>query len=389
MEESREEHIGASANRDAPINDAKHVLSRLVLRCGELPVITELCEDQWHPAPSVKRIWSSMGSSTPLGIVAIGRNEGERLERCLRKALEIGVPLVYVDSASSDGSVELARQLGVDVIELDPARPLSAARARNAGFHRLVERYPALELVQFIDGDCELVDGWLVEASERLARDGQTGAVCGRRRERFRSASIYNRLIDLEWDTPIGPSKVFGGDVLIRAAIFRDVEGYDETLIAGEDPDLAGRVGAAGWKIERLDVGMTIHDADLSRFGQWWMRQVRAGHAVADTWLRASWSDKKILRRLLSILFWGGALPMAALLLGLALAPPIGWILLLAYPVLGLRIYHRMRGLGRSRGDAAAYAGSCIEGKFAEIYGAAQCLMNRARRASPTLIEYK
>jgi glycosyltransferase involved in cell wall biosynthesis len=330
-----------------------------------------------------------MGSSTLLGIVAIGRNEGERLERCLQAALKVDVPVVYVDSASSDGSVERAHRLGVDVIKLDPVRPLSAARARNAGFHRLMERFPELELVQFIDGDCELVDGWLDQASERLARDVPLGAVCGRRRERFRSASIYNRLIDLEWDTPIGPTKVFGGDVLIRAAIFRDVDGYDESLIAGEDPDLAKRIGAANWKIERLDVDMTIHDADLSRFGQWWMRQVRAGHAVADTWLRAPWSDQKIQRRLASIFFWGGALPLVALLFGIVLARPIGFALLLAYPVLGLRIYRRMRGIGRDRGDAAAYAGSCVQGKFAEIYGAAQCLTNHVRRASPTLIEYK
>jgi len=330
-----------------------------------------------------------MGSSVPLGIVAIGRNEGERLERCLRAALKFDVPLVYVDSASSDDSVDRAARLGVEVEELDPARPLSAARARNAGFRRLLEGSPDLELVQFIDGDCELVEGWLAEATGRLVLDAQTGAVCGRRRERFRSASIYNRLIDLEWDTPVGPTRVFGGDVMIRSAIFREVDGYDESLIAGEDPDLATRIGAEGWKIERLDRDMTIHDADLHRFEQWWMRQVRAGHAVADTWIRAPWSDTKTQHRVASIAFWGGMLPFLALVAGAVLAPPIGLALLLTYPVLGLRIYRRMRKLGRDRGDAALYAGSCIEGKFAEIYGAAQCFMNRARRASPTLIEYK
>jgi glycosyltransferase involved in cell wall biosynthesis len=325
-----------------------------------------------------------MRSSLQFGIVVIGRNEGERLERCLRKTLEAGVPLVYVDSASSDGSVELARSMGVHVEELDPARPLSAARARNAGFRRLLERSPDLELVQFIDGDCELVEGWLMQATSRLAQDSRLGAVCGRRLERSPSASIYNRLIDLEWDTPIGHTTVFGGDVIIRAEILREAGGYDESLIAGEDPDLAARISAAGWQIERLDVDMTVHDADLSRFGQWWMRQTRAGHAVTDAWLRSSWSDTKVQHRVASITFWGAALPAVV-----AVSLPAGLALLLAYPLLGLRIYHRMRKQGRSRGDAALYAGSCIEGKFAEFYGGIQCLLNRARRAGPTLIEYK
>ncbi|MCP4904758.1 MAG: glycosyltransferase [bacterium] len=325
----------------------------------------------------------------PLGIVAIGRNEGVRLERCLRTALKAGAPMVYVDSVSSDGSAERARRHGVDVIELDPEKPLSAARGRNAGFRLLLEQMPDLELVQFIDGDCELVDGWLSEAVDRLDQDSELGAVCGRRRELSPAESIYNRLIDLEWDTPVGRTSVFGGDVLIRAAIFRDVEGYDETLIAGEDPDLAARISAAGWKIERLDVDMTVHDAGLSRFRQWWMRQIRAGHAVADAWLRSSWSDSTILRRLASILFWGAAFPLGILAWVVAIggATPLG--LLLAYPVLGLRIYLRMRKRGRAPVDAALYAGACIEGKFAEVYGAAQCLLNRVRRGPQKLIEYK
>jgi len=325
-----------------------------------------------------------MGFSIPLGIVAIGRNEGERLERCLQAAQKTGLPLIYVDSASSDESVERARRLGVAIIELDPTQPLSAARARNAGFRGLLERSPEIELVQFIDGDCEIVEGWLAVAVRSLDRDEKLGAVCGRRRERAREASPYNRLIDLEWDTPIGRTKAFGGDVLIRVPILLELDGYDETLIAGEDPDLAARVCAAGWEIDRLATDMTVHDADLSRFEQWWMRQVRAGHAAAEAWFRSSWSDTKNQRRVASILFWGGFLPLLAIA-----TLPFGLLFLLAYPALGLRIYRNMRKRDRSPGDSALYAASCIEGKFAEFFGIVQSLVRRIRRAKPTLVEYK
>jgi glycosyltransferase involved in cell wall biosynthesis len=68
------------------------------------------------------------------GLVAIGRNEGERLRRCLISAQGVYDHVVYVDSGSSDDSVALAESFGAVVVVLDTARPFTAARARNAGF---------------------------------------------------------------------------------------------------------------------------------------------------------------------------------------------------------------------------------------------------------------
>src|SRR6185437_7195484 len=93
------------------------------------------------------------------GAVAIGRNEGERLRQCL-KSLSAAAAVVYVDSGSTDGSAEWARSQGADVIDLDIGLPFTAARARNAGFGRLREIDSDLRYVQFLDGDCELIDGW-------------------------------------------------------------------------------------------------------------------------------------------------------------------------------------------------------------------------------------
>lgn len=343
--------------------------------------------------------WSDRGPSEPardadlagqgLGIVAIGRNEGPRLRTCL-ESLPPGVPAVYVDSASRDGSAGLARSLDVEVVELDPARPLSAARARNAGFARLRERWPRVEAVQFVDADCELEPGWLASALAALRADPGLAAVCGRRRERHPERSPWNRLVDLEWDTPPGPTDRFGGDVLLRADVFRAVGGYDESLIAGEDPELARRIRAAGHAIERLDVPMTRHDADLRRFGQWWTRQVRAGHAAAEAWWREGGGPADAGgRRVLSILGWGLLLPLA-LLAGLSLLGPVALLGLLLYALLVLRIGRRQLALGRSRGDAWRYALACVEGKFAETLGVWRFVRRRwSGRGATGPIEYK
>src|SRR5882724_2058738 len=102
---------------------------------------------------------------TETEVIAIGRNEGERLRRCLESCRASGYRVIYVDSDSGDQSVELARSLGAEAVELDMSLPFSAARARNAGFERLD---PTTRFVQFVDGDCEIVNGWIEQAAREL-----------------------------------------------------------------------------------------------------------------------------------------------------------------------------------------------------------------------------
>jgi GT2 family glycosyltransferase len=201
-----------------------------------------------------------------VGVVAIGRNEGERLKRCLRSVLDQARRVVYVDSGSTDGSVEFARSLGVEVVELDMDRPFTMARGRNAGFERLLERDPAIRFVQFVDGDCEVCPGWIERARSALLERPEVAAVSGRRREIDPGASIYNRLTDQEWDMPIGEVRQCGGDVMIRAEALEAVGGYNEAMIAGEEPELSVRLRRAGGVIRRLDAEMTLHDAAMTRW---------------------------------------------------------------------------------------------------------------------------
>ena len=277
--------------------------------------------------------------------------------------------MVYVDSGSTDGSVALARGLGAQVVELDMSVPFTAARARNAGYRQLRSLTPDLRLVQFVDGDCEVVDGWLARAHARLHERPELGAVCGRRRERHPERSLYNRLCDVEWDTPVGDTSACGGDAMMRLEALEKVSGFKDDLIAGEEPELCVRLRQAGYRIERLDAEMTLHDAAMTRFSQWWKRNVRAGHAFAEgAFLHGGPPEHHWVKECRRIWLWGAVIPGVAI--GAAV-PTFGLstLLLAGYPVSAGRTYQYVRRRGRSPREAALCGVFYTIGKFAELQG--------------------
>lgn len=324
-----------------------------------------------------------------LGVVAIGRNEGARLRACLQSVVGRVEAVVYVDSGSTDGSVELARSLGAEVVRLDMSQPFTAARARNAGLARLRAVLPDVEFVQFLDGDCEVREGWIAAAIVEMQQDERLAAVCGRRRERYPEASVYNLLCDLEWNTPVGDARACGGDALMRAAALSQVGGFRDSLIAGEEPELCVRFRAAGRTIRRLPHEMTWHDAAMTRFGQWWKRSVRAGHAYAEgAALHGAPPERHWTREVRSNWIWGAAVPLAALLLAW---PTHGLSLLLfaAYVLLGARIWRHCRRRAMPLRATAVYTLFTLLGKLPNAVGQVQYHWNRLRGRRSRLIEYK
>lgn len=312
-----------------------------------------------------------------LAVVVIGRNEGERLTRCLASISLADGRAVYVDSGSTDGSRELAARAGADVVPLDPGRPFSAARARNEGFDRALALDPELELVQFLDGDCELAPGWLAEGERVLRERPDVAAVCGRVRERHRDRTIYNRLCDLEWDVPAGEARSCGGNAMMRGAAFREAGGFDPALVAGEEPELCVRLRGAGWLILRLPAEMATHDAAMSRFGQWWRRAVRCGWAYAEgAALHGAPPERHWVRERRSAVAWGMLLPLATLLLALTVHGAFA-VALGAYPLLGLRVYRWAARRGVAGPDALLQGVFIVLAKFPESLGVAQFLALR------------
>jgi glycosyltransferase involved in cell wall biosynthesis len=298
--------------------------------------------------------------TTRIGAVIIGRNEGDRLRLCLESVAPCVERMIYVDSGSSDGSVDLARRLGADVVELAPDRPFTAARARNAGVIMLAAASPGIGLVQFIDGDCELDPGWLDVARAAMATLPGAAVICGRRRERFPDASVYNGLCDREWNTPIGEADSCGGDALMRVDAFSQAGGFAPTLIAGEEPDLCHRLRMAGWRIYRIEAEMTRHDAAITRVSQWWQRNKRSGYAGAEAWYRRGQTDPATRRPVFSNLLWALAWPL--------------------WPLLWWRVYRR---------SDAVYATHIVIGKVPHCQGQLRFWLDRLNGRHSKLIEYK
>ncbi len=316
-----------------------------------------------------------------IAAVIIGRNEGARFLECLTSLPNDLARVIYVDSGSTDGSVQAAKAQGAGVVELDMSLPFTAARARNAGLELLFDT--EIDFVQLIDGDCALREGWIEAACAALEENPTWAVVCGRRRERHPDTSVFNALCDHEWDTPVGPAKACGGDALMRLSALQHVGGYDPSLIAGEEPDLCVRLRQHGWHIERLDAEMTWHDADMHRFDQWWRRTQRAGHAFAEgAALHGNPPERHWVVETRRALIWGAALPVIAIL-GLFWSP---WVLLvlLVYPAQILRLGLKGRGAGRW-----ARAIFTVLGKFPEAQGALGYYLSRLRGTKRGLIEYK
>ena len=333
-----------------------------------------------------------MINANEIAIIAIGRNEGERLRRCLASCAGNGCQVIYVDSNSTDGSAELARSLSVEVVELDMSIPFSAARARNAGFEKIDA---SVKYVQFLDGDCELVNGWIDRARTELESHSDVAVVCGRRRERFPRSSIYNRLTDMEWDTPIGPAQSCGGDAMMRVDVFRAVGGFNESVVAGEEPELCQRVRKAGGQIIRIDAEMTLHDAAIFHFNQWWKRAVRGGYGALDVATRFG-SDGLFAGQVRSARVWTVgwmlALVMATstgAIIGPVAAFTLAALVVLILPIQMLRMAIKMRSRASRFSDAAAWGVLTMLSKWANLQGQLAYLRDRRNGKTGRLIEYK
>ena len=327
-----------------------------------------------------------------VGVVVIGRNEGERLRRCLLSAAD-AQSRVYVDSGSTDGSQALARELAFEVVDLDTSRGFTAARARNAGLDHLVRSGVALDYVQFVDGDCELRSGWLKQALGDFTPE--RAAVFGRRRERHPERNLYHRACDREWTVPQGEVSSCGGDVLFRLKALRQVDGYNDALIAGEEPELCLRLRQKGWRIYCNAREMTWHDVAIDRIGQWWLRAKRTGYGFGVLVSLHGKDEPSWNRLLLSAVCWSAlmlALPLALLAsvvtsspIFLALALGLGLLLVAGIVRTAWRERRSFSGIGK----AIQWSALLYLSKLAQAQGLLEQRWKRMRSSPDRIIEYK
>ena len=331
--------------------------------------------------------------SPPLSVVVIGRNEGERLTRCLQSVQAMhnpggAVEIIYVDSASRDDSVMRARALGARVIEVRPERP-SAALGRNAGWREARGEY-----VLFLDGDTVLHVDFVADSMAEFV-DAKVAVVWGHRREIHPEQSLFNRVLDLDWIYPPGPSDFCGGDAIMRRSVLDEVDGFDASLIAGEEPELCQRMRAKGYTILHVDRPMTGHDLAMNRWPAYWRRAFRAGYAYADVSDRMKEGPfplwvREARRNLIH----------ASVLLGLTLAVVIAgfavgsvWPLLLLPPALAaLALRTAVKVSWKARDDKLTLLLYGMHSHFQQIpifFGQLAWMRDRWRSKKRLLIEYK
>lgn len=330
-----------------------------------------------------------------VGVVAIGRNEGGRFLACLA-SLPHGIPAVYVDSGSTDNSVANAEEAGVHVVHLSTDQGFTAARARNAGWRALLAQHPDLRFIQFLDGDCTLDREWLPHALAEIEREEKTAVVFGRLKERFPERSIYNAMCDREWDIDVGEVRACGGNAFIRADALIQTQGYNDHLIAGEEPDLCLRMRFLGWSIIRIPGEMGLHDASILKFSSWWKRAKRTGYAYAEhVFIHRRQADPAWKRSLVSMLFWSFFLPtLFAVGLVFAAGHHRLWAAISIFiGLLFIAQFCRLCVHGRSKGlsikEALGEAILLLICKFAHSAGAAKFLAGHFRGRKSVLIEYK
>ena len=314
--------------------------------------------------------------------VVIGRNEGARLVRSLESIAAKARRVVYVDSGSVDDSVAQARAIGIDVIELDVGRPFTAARGRNAGFQALDG--DRLDFVQFLDGDCILQPCWPEQALAHMTQHPRAGLVFGRQFEAAPEASVYNWLIDWEWDKPLGAEAYCAGCLMVRTEAFVNIGGYNETLIAGEDDDMCHRMQRAGWQTWRIQADMTEHDARLLSLRPWWRRMLRAGHSYAELGVLHPGVARTQQAR---AMFWAVVLPIVTIFAA-TIWPPLAGVAVLYAVSIG-RQARRFSARGLTSGRALQAAFLLMLGKFAELAGMSSYWLARLRGTRRKLIEYK
>jgi glycosyltransferase involved in cell wall biosynthesis len=319
-----------------------------------------------------------------VGVVVIGRNEGQRLELCLESILRTQVPCVYVDSQSTDDSVAEAKKRAVTAVVLDDSSPINASRARNTGFEVLVEKYPDLDYVHFIDADCELDFAWLPKAIAVLDKMPSIAIICGRLHEKYRNKSIYMRLCDMDWYVPAGSIARCGGIFTVRKGVFSELGGFDTTLIAGADPEFCLRLTAKGGEILALNADMGTHDSAMYHFSQWWHRCTKVGFGYANGAKWGSWQ-----KQARSSLVWGALLPVLILVCSFSISPFFLGLIVL-YFIQIFRIYKSNIDIGTSDAyDKYLYAQFCVLAKFPEARGVIRYFVNSVKGKQQKIIEYK
>jgi glycosyltransferase involved in cell wall biosynthesis len=272
-----------------------------------------------------------------IGVVIIGVNAQKFIPGCIESVLNSDYPenqmeIVYVDGGSSDQSIEIASNYPkIKILKLNSSHP-TPGKGRNAGWKLLDAPY-----IQFLDADTMIDRDWFKNGLPHLLRT-DIAAVCGHRRERYPDKNCFHMIGNMEWKYETGSCRYFGGDVLIKRNILVDTEGFDEALVAGEDPELSYRIRQKKLHILRIDHPMTLHDLNMVSFNQYLRRAYRSGYGYAEIAVRHCRENEKLWTRETIRVVCKAFAPLSIFIAGIATGNPatgvMASLLILLLPLL-------------------------------------------------------
>jgi glycosyltransferase involved in cell wall biosynthesis len=243
-----------------------------------------------------------------LSVVLISKNQAWSIVRLMESVVRetASVPskeIILMDSASTDETVELAGAYPIRIFRLQPGQALSPAIGRYVGYQQARGQY-----VLFLDGDTELVEGWLRHALRVMRETPGAGAVTGHVIN-LPTAAVKEPLPLLRKMEMRAPREVLwgsyggGGAAMYRRAVLDEVGTFNPYLNSDEEPELGLRIRHAGFRILELDYPLVRHYNDapvalstvLSRrrrnflLGIGQGARYHLGDALLWQWLRERW----------------------------------------------------------------------------------------------------
>ncbi len=206
-----------------------------------------------------------------LTLVIPTKDSQRTILRCLKSISEqrdCNVEAIVVDNFSQDRTAELAASVTDQIFLAGPER----STQRNIGLAKANGRN-----IGFIDSDMILTPHVCRQAVEQLEQLGKGGVI-------IPELSIGEGYLA---DCRALEKRMYLGNRDVEAArvfptkLVRSIGGYDESLIAGEDWDLADRIEAKGLKIGRTQAVIHHDDGHVSLKGMFSKKRYY-GRSFAD-----------------------------------------------------------------------------------------------------------
>jgi glycosyltransferase involved in cell wall biosynthesis len=198
-----------------------------------------------------------------IGFIIIGKNEGTKLVRCITSIIRtidednIGeYEIIYVDSNSSDSSIELVKEIEGNIKIYELTGKANPAIGRNVGAAESKADHYC-----FMDGDMELVNDFLPNVIDESG-DLKYPFVSGQ------FENVYYDLNDQRIGSELYMKNVLTGDryqsttgglFIIEKGLWEKVGGMDTRFITGEDLDLGLRLARKGHLLLRKKELFAIH----------------------------------------------------------------------------------------------------------------------------------